>query len=411
MMRMSAKSANIEPGEFLHADFEQKKLFLKKILADLVKVGFLMVFCESQFCTENIRFIVAVSKYRNLFLSDGNTWESYEDLDELPESERKEKSFCGDRIREIQKDIKFIDETFLMPSAKLEICQPTRIAEATNRRMREYKCYGPEIFKEACIDPKDTMIKDILPRYVVSQCYQDSIFYVTKMLRLPAQNTIKVAAPKQTYQELVKVMDTLQTEDDIRGYTSDDISVFLSDPLLYAQFLKYLTRIHCSENLLCIRSIDIFVALYDEYVKTGFKERILSTAECAKIFEAEDMSRKTGSKPPAVSAEKMLRTKIVAQAWCVFLYFVTPDASFEVGLSHSLQNSVERNMACPTREMFQAVKSSAYKVLADGFNDFKGSPCFQPCFQLVKDRQNNRAQVEAEHKASKGPAGAAGCLW
>jgi hypothetical protein len=410
-MRMSAKTSMEEPGDFLHADFEQKRMFFKKILADLVKVGFLMVFCESQYCTENIRFVVAVEKYRTLFENDGFVWGKYQDLDELPKSERKDKPVCNDRILEVQKDIKFIDETFLAASAKLEICMPTRIAESTVRRMKEYKCYGPEVFKEACIDPTDTMIKDILPRYVVSQCYQDSLYYVTKMLRLPGPNTIKVTPPQVSYSELCKIMDSLQTDEDIRHYTADDVSVFLTDPLLYNQFLKYLTRIHCSENLLCIRSIEIFTALYDEYIASGFKEKILSTAECARVFEAEDMSRKTGSKPPDVTPEKMLRTKIIAQAWCVFLYFVTPDACFEVGLSHKLQNSVERNMAAPGRDIFAAVKTSAYKVLAEGFHDFKNSPCFQPVFQMCKDRQLNRAQVEAEHRAANRPGGAAGCLW
>lgn len=408
---MSAKNSNIESADFLHADFEQKTQFLKNILADLVKVGFFMVFCESQYCTENIRFVVAVSKYRTLFQNDGFKWEPWQELDKLRKSDRREKPICQDRVREIQKDIKFINETFIVPSAKLEICQPTRIAEDTNRRIQEYLCYGPDVFTEACIDPNITMIKDILPRYVVSQTYQDSLYYVTKMMRLPAQDTIRVSSPTLSYQELTKIMDTLTTDEAIRKYTADDVSVFLTDPILYTQFLKYLTRIHCSENLLCIRSIDIYVSLYDEYTKSGYREPMLSTEECAKIFEADEMSKKTGSEKPRVPPEKMLRTKIIAQAWLVFLYFVAADASFEVGLSHKLQNSVERNMANPGRDIFQAVKASAFKVLAEGFPAFKESPCYQPVVQLCKERQENRAQVEAQYRAENRSRGTSGCLW
>jgi len=188
------------------------------LLADHVQVGFLMTFCESQYCTENIRFIVAVAKYKLLFKQDGIRWLIFEEVDKL--DEHVAMIVNDDKIREIEKDIKFIISSFLDPSAKLEICMPTKVASNTFRRIEEWKAYGPDVFDEAVLDPKVTLNRDIMPRFVVSSVYNDMKFFLYKINKLPSMTGLKLPTITASQSVIEGIVATLKTDDLIRDYVN-----------------------------------------------------------------------------------------------------------------------------------------------------------------------------------------------
>lgn len=417
---MSSRNSG-EAIDFLHSDYQQKQLFLKKLLGDYLKIGFLMQFCEAQYCTESIRFIVAVSKFRNIFSNDGIEWDHWANIDKYEETEKERKLNLApiheDKTREIKKDLEYLSNTFLDPSAKLEICLSSAIAKRTRQRMAQYQLYGPGIFQEACSEPKDTLIRDILPRFVVSTTYQDMLYYTAKINKLPSADTVKIPLPLMSHEELIKICDNYKSDEEIKRYISDDVAVFVHDPLLYPQFLKYLQRIISSENLLCIRAIDMYCQYYEDYRKASFMDPVFSTKDF--FNDSEDKSgpmksynnsnnSNSGEKSSTHNHSGMnslkhgLQSRIVEQAWFIYLHFIEADSCYQVGLSHNIINSVTRNMASPLSDMFKAVRSAAYKVLWLHFDNFKESPNYLPVFELCKERRlNYMKQIEVNHNKEK----------
>mgnify|MGYP003386458591 CR=1 FL=1 len=363
-----------------------------------MQVGFLMTFCESQYCTENIRFIVAVAKYKLLFKQDGIRWLPFEEVDKL--DEHVAMIVNNDKIREIEKDIKFIISSFLDPSAKLEICMPTKVASNTFRRIEEWKAYGPDVFDEAVLDPKVTLNRDIMPRFVVSSVYNDMKFFLYKINKLPSMTGLKLPTITASQSVIEGIVATLKTDDLIRDYVNC-IDNFFIDPLLYNQLLKFLTRIVSSESLLCIRAVDMYHGLFEE-IETK-KLRIMdgstfSTIEMNQLAQVVELSGEivvntnanSNANGNKTKSEQVIRGRIIGQAWQIYLHFVAPDSCFEVGISHKLMQSVNRNMAAPTGNMFDGLRITALKCLADHFSTtFKSSPCYTQLLQLVKTRELN----------------------
>lgn len=390
-------SRNSGEIDFLHADANQKALFLKSILDDDIKSGFFMVFCESQFCTENIRFVVATIKHNRLYENDGLSWSPWEtDLGKnLNNDKRIFNEMDPQKCAEIERDIEYIHNRFLKPSAPYEICISSEVLENTRRRMKEYNLYGPEVFKEARIDPMNTLIKDILPRFVVSSVYEEMLFYVKRLCDLPAANTLTVNPPNSLTSTAMsrKVKSTvtdvalskLETEEDIKKYCSESMDTYFLDTLLYSQLLKYLNRIVSSENLLCIRAINIFPQLFDDsnttFVNNNGETTSTTTLSCKnKSGLVEKKSRAT-----------LQREAIRDQAWLIYMYFLAPGAAYEVGVSSTIARSVALNMAKPEKNMFETTKAAAMTVLSQAFVEYLKSPEFQELLTLAKARMEDKS--------------------
>ena len=49
---------------------------IEVLIENPIKLGFLLAFCESQYCVENVSFIIQVGVFRDIFAIDPNTWSS-----------------------------------------------------------------------------------------------------------------------------------------------------------------------------------------------------------------------------------------------------------------------------------------------------------------------------------------------
>jgi hypothetical protein len=408
---------NEAPIDFLHSDFDQKQEFMDRLLKDHVKTGFLMVFCESQFCTENIRFIVAVSQYKNLFIDDRVEWLSWQELDTEKDPEELHQ-FDPLRCKVVEKELQAVFDGGLSPTAEFEVCISGAMLQRIKRRMEMYKIYGPGVFDEALIDPKITLLKDILPRFVVSSVYDDMLYYLGKRKNLPSYKTLHIPPPEDpdncspaTKKHLRTMLSRLLCDVDCIDYCSDDLENYFHDPMLYDAMLKYLSRIVCSENLVCARAVLLYQKMFDKFVEQlpkGAKvPPLLSTAAAGAQLDAAAPAKGVESArlmPHVdVNRDKITKDHLVNQAWVIYLYFIAADSCYELGgISHTLHQQLSRSMASPTMGMFDIILSIAMKALEHTFDAFKETHEFeQLCDDVLKRTKDpvHHAAVFDSHKA------------
>ena len=123
--------------------------------------------------------------------------------------------------------MEYIKKQYLIPDkSKYEICISEKMLGNTLRRMKEYRIYGPEVFKEACIDPMNTLIKDILPRYVSSDTYKDMLYYRKILKILPVASTLNITPPGTEVDYVVQFAEC-KTEEDAIAYLQEVDNYFV----------------------------------------------------------------------------------------------------------------------------------------------------------------------------------------
>lgn len=167
----------------------------KEILRDDVKLGYLLAFSESQYCSENIKFIMYYKDFKDLFeydfqnnnhpalpsregSSNGSQKSSSQGFSSSRHSNFSLDGFDGARFdqlkwNEIERKMNIIWEKFLLPKSNYEICISSDALENTKRRSINYRSYGPNVFEEAAADPIKTIVKDILPRFMQSNLFEE----------------------------------------------------------------------------------------------------------------------------------------------------------------------------------------------------------------------------------------------
>lgn len=407
-IKTSSRGTDID---FLHADASKKAQFLKNILDDDIKSGFFMVFCESQFCTENIRFVVATIKYARLYEGEGLSWTPWEtDLGKnLNGDKRIYNEMTPEKCQELERDMKYIHDRFLQPSGLYEICISPTILANTVRRMKEFRMYGPEVFKEARIDPMNTLIKDILPRFVVSPQYEEMKFYVQALIELPPASSLVVSPPNSSLSTAMSVKNKasvvdvalaeLKTPADVETYCRQDMELYFVDALLYQHLLKYLTRIVASENLLCIRAINIFPQLFEENADSRAKAAIANSVAVSNVKLSTRVKGDTKKKKKGEISEAVKN-----QAWLIYMYFLAPGSCYEVGISSSISRSVALNMAKPVHDMFELAKVAAMGALRHHFGGFLESREFKELVVKAIERMETSKIASKKNKKGKGHA-------
>ena len=405
----------VDKDDFLHGNVETKKLFLGEILSDEIKVGFLMFFCENQYCTENIRFVVTANQYKNLFRSDGIRWKRWPQLDG-DESNWQENQLDEHREHDLSMTLQQVAKEYLSSNSKYEICISEPIKERTNMRMKNYRVYGPEVFKEACIDPMNTLIKDILPRFVVSDVFLDMQYFLGKTQSLPAVDKANFTPPIATTRFLHSVQSTLVTEKNILDYCTNDVQLYFQDPLLYSYFLKYLVRIMAQENLLCVSEINKFNKVYELLDRTegssnekayqrNVNVNVVGLASTEVLHLQPPLSQSDYQQ--ATTAE--LRVAVIQEAWALYLYFLAPGSAYEVGVGHSVHQQVSRTMACPSKNMFSDIKASAMDIVVKEFETFINQREYTLLLAAVRRRRDN-GEADNDPKEADGDKPWGACL-
>jgi len=359
-MSSSSKSSrvtdNASKEDFLHGDVSTRRKFLGDLLSDEIKVGFLMLFCENEYCTENIRFVVATSEYRDHFRNDGNSWKSWEVLDKQDPSKWEEKEMHEDLDKAVSNTLEQINANYLSAHSKYEICISAEFIARTEERMKKFKVYGPEVFKEACIDPINTLVKDILPRFVVSDTFDDMEFFVNQRNALPptAQMDDGIFLPPVPNETLLSTLQSkLLTQQDLEEYCKDDVLVYFCDPLLYCYFLKYLKRIHAEENLLCVAQINKFNYAFESHIRRGGlpseKSVTRRSARVTELYSSVEQYHAEGIDEASFSEASIgdLRSEIIKLVWTIYLNFLATGSPWEVSVNYHVYHILSRAMAAP----------------------------------------------------------------
>lgn len=332
---------------------------IEQVIHDPISSGFLCSFCESQFCAESIRFVREIDKFRDYFSLDlpafsPKPWRQI-DLEqgisfthgvgaELKSADEMERDFINslnsgllipaetwpsekvDRFAVIQ-FVKNIWDTFMAKNSPNWICIPARALHNTILRIGLIHLYGRQALSEAMMDPIKTLYRDIYPRFLHSSQHSELV-QRSAMINEPITEA-SLVLPFPTHSIASKYsMDDLES-----GNTKFSLKDLIEDRVLYGEFLKYLTMIVSKENLLCMRSINIF-------------------------------------KQKFASDDAKVRAEAIEQAWITYRYFVAVNSPFEVSMSHIKRKELMRELAKPNINTFDKVEKSAMGVLKNHFSQY-----------------------------------------
>lgn len=305
------------------------------ILSDGMLTGYLLNFCQEHYCNENLEFLLAVKKFSNLFILQKDKWLHYTQLDLLTEDDTlciQNKNLFNELFDEFQQkqieyELNYIWKYYLEPTnAIIEVCLPYEILDNTQRRIRLFKIYGPEIFDEAIVEPTKSMVRDIMPRYVSSEQFQEMMHRKNLCMYLPLAQDLKIPFP--TSSRIIKLANL--TSENIFNYTCD-LNNYIKDKFLYNTFLIYLQNSMCAENLLCYRALDLF---YD-YMNND--------------------NKKDGYE----------------LAWTIYYYFLCIGSAFEISLNYHIRYEVSKRMCKLDINTFDQVLKSLKISLEEQLMEYR----------------------------------------
>lgn len=359
-------------------DTRRKYATIESLIGHPICCGYLLKFCQSEYNAENLNFLLEVDEFRDSFVVDVDVWlDTWREVDERV-------NFLTDAI-----DVELMDEVwpsaankqatfsrinalmakFIVDDAPEQVCIPEELIRKTKKRICLFHLYGPELFEEACLDPIKTLRKDTLPRFIRSPFYTSMIHLVASCDPPPLICEIAIHPPDST--QLLSSGPLAQFPKS-RKYQLDEV---ISCGPMYEQFMEYLEKNMCAENLKCVRMIAIF-------------ESLMAQAQSQGDEDVDDTA--------AVAA--------IQHAWDVFRFFVASGSAYEVSCHHLVRKRVMLTLASPVPGMFDAVRKSALDTLGGNFDAFRRSPAYDKLGEVMRS-----AKLALDRKATRGGAdGAAG---
>ena len=322
---------------FLYPMTESTPAILE-LLNDPIKTGYLLAFCESEFNAENMRFILEIDRFRDFIYLDKSferklTWQqidrnvgikSTEYLDDDHITDFTSFTLCKSTewksnivpYEGIVEDVTKIWNTYLSSAAPHQICIPSKVLSNTKKRLELIHIFGAEIFEETMIDPIKTLNRDVLPRFLVSEHYLKLQERLKSIENLPFAFDLNLPIPTQS-----QVLHWNSNEITIENLQKIPLKEFVNDSLIYPIFLLYLQSIVSSENLLCLRAIDLF--------KESFPNSQLDEVE-----HTEDTHY---------------------YVWLLYSYFIAPNSAFEISVSDRRRKYIRQALAYPKYNTFTKV--------------------------------------------------------
>jgi hypothetical protein len=363
------------------------------IVHDPISSGFLLKFCEAHYCSENMKFITEIDRFRDQFHRDktswliGSTWKSLDaeiDLKNTVYSDLStfhvDRDFVGplkdgtlikeelwpSRIlsREaVVENIINIWDTFLAGTkeSKYWICIPSTALLNTMRRIKMIHIYGKEIFMEALIDPIKTIEKDIYPRFLLSTEYQLLVASLKTLEISASAINLKLSKPSFI------ILQRYQLKEIEKNLIKFSLNDLIEDQILYTEFLKYLEKIVSSENLLCIRAIKIF---QESFVST-------LSSENAKIFD---------------------------NAWLVYRYFIASGSPYEISISYRKKKEVMRRLANPHLHLFDSIEQSALSALKSHYSSYILTKDYHELYRVILTKRNTIIPTSSSSSSSSSSA-------
>ena len=322
-------------------DNRSSEIRISSLIEDPIGCGFFLCYCEQHYAEENLNFIIEVNRYMELFHlldPDRVIWsQTWRQLDALSADEDSPANYSvfsklkesleqqGGRTKKwsdlerICKDAEakadFIRSKYIVNDAPNQICLSSKVFQSTDRRLLHIGRYGPEVFGETCLDPVLTLCKDILPRFLKSELCVMYRMRSSELLFHPPSTALKVPPPD--------VQPSLYCQNDLSDSRRFTLNELLREGFLYNEFLAFLERRVCAENLYCYRLITIF----------------------------EDLTKRN-----AVDEANEL-------AWTIYKFFIAQGSSYEVSCPSNVRNELMRQLAQPKLGMFHEIQKSAYEQL------------------------------------------------
>ena len=321
--------------------------------------------------------------------------------------------------RFVDRRLKDIWDNYVSESAPTEICISELIRTRTKIRMSLVHIYGPTVFNEALYDPYITLRNDVMPRFVVSHLYGEMNARIAFSLRLPSADTLQVGAPLVADSPF-----SLCSLGDFPDERKFELHEIIADSFLYGEFLTYLREHFCPENLLCIRKILDYEAMYREWQSSlGVMPVATSSARSSfrsasgsaslsggrsesfrSIGAASSRGRQLSFRVDTSSTANLHRCPedIDNAAWAIYRYFVAPNAAYEIALSLRQRKDIMIALARPEKQMFDTLKATAYGFLATNFNSYKFTDDYTNLVKKFRQSFRSRPTNKAARSACLG---------
>jgi Regulator of G protein signaling domain len=329
------------------------------ILSNPICCGYLQKFCQMEYTTENISFVLAVVEFKNLFAADKNVWTT--PWAETDEAVRLDTDYfnealvatsywssLSDKELVVQK-LNDIFDKYLGADSENEVCISERQRQRTEKRAKLMYLYGPDVFDEACIDPLKTLCKDVLPRFLTSSLFHSMINQTMLCRVLPAGSTLVVPPPNN---DLLKKLSPERLDKEDCDFTLQEV---MSCLMLYTEFESFVEKTHNSDKFNCMRMI----VIYEELI---FK----------KMFDAA-----------------------IENAWVIYKYFVAVGSAFEVPLSETDRKSIMTSIALPDPEALAPIKKLVSRTLRMCLKVYKTTRNYSQLTRLARE-EKQRIQKDSK---------------
>jgi hypothetical protein len=371
------------------------------LLDNPISCGYLRTFCESEYSSENILFIIKVDAYKDLMKKDYMNWKlTWKEIDlnlKLNASTMSFESLSGStsgpiseasmstspsstnlsnwpshKVQETDARLKVeeIFNEFISPNAASQICLPTDIYHRTLNRIHNLNHYGPTVFDEALLDPFRTLKRDILPRFKNSPLYEELLAFERYLisdiqittLQLPQLPSASIATHHSFHQHAPVYYELID---------------FFTHAELFLKLSDYMKRLFCVENLWCYRMIELYES-QATLVKNIRRNSVLNTPTSPRqtangTGTGTGISTGTTEGSNVVTTQKtshFLRQKLKELSWEIFRYFVAEHSLFEVSLSHEAKKAIMLQMAAPDRLLFEPIKQSVLHSIETIFQKY-----------------------------------------
>eukprot|EP00981_Chlorochromonas_danica_P005382 scaffold1091_cov164-Ochromonas_danica.AAC.5 len=229
------------------------------------------------------------------------------------------------------------------PSKRLPL---VTILVNTVKRLKLIHVYGREVFSEALLDPVKTIQRDIQPRFLASEDYRNLRQLLNSLDPLPCAQSLKLPKPPHV---IYSRYDMRTLESGEARFTMDDL---IDDRILFPEFLKYLEQCVSSENLRCMRAIQVY-------------------------------------KEARGSSDNKEQSLAVDYAWTIYKFFVAPGSAYGISISHRRLKEVMRALASPNLNTFEAVEQSALSALKVHFDTYKTTKEYSQLYKIVLSRKDS----------------------
>jgi hypothetical protein len=86
---------------------------------------------------------------------------------------------------------------YFSEDSNTQVCIAESTIKKTAKRIKLLHLYGPMIFEEACIDPTETVEKDIWPRFRLSESVDRMVMCIASCEPLPPATELIMPSPGQ----------------------------------------------------------------------------------------------------------------------------------------------------------------------------------------------------------------------